>query len=75
MARAREDQRGGATIVKVKGEVWKIGMLGQRQVKPRWAYDIVRRHDGRRWRECRGRRGITPPEGHRTGGREGRKGK
>ena len=27
----------------------------------RWADDPVRRKDGRRWKECRGRRGLPPP--------------
>ena len=36
-----------------------------------WADDPVRRHNRFRWRGCWGRRGLPPPEGHQTEGREG----
>ena len=60
MAGAREGRRGGAWTAKDRGEAWNIGMLGQRQVMPRWADDPVQIHDRRWWRGCQGRRGLPP---------------
>ena len=48
MAGAREVRRGGAQTAKGRDEEGKIGMLGRRQVTPRWADDPVRRHGGHR---------------------------
>ena len=55
------------------GESGNIGMLGQRQVTPKWADDPVRRHGGRRWRGCWGRGGFPPQKDvRRHEGRAGR---
>ena len=40
-----------------------IGMLGWRQVKPRWVNDHVWIHDRRKGREGMGRHGYPPPPG------------
>ena len=58
---ARKGWRGGAWTARSRVVSGGIGMLGQRQVTPRWTDDPVRRHV-RRWWECRGRRGLPPPE-------------
>ena len=68
---SREGRRGGAQTSKDRGEAGNIGMLGRIQVTLRWADDPAWRHNGRRWRGCWGRRGLPPPEGHQTEGREG----
>ena len=57
---------GGYGQRRVRERYRSIGMLGLRQVTPWWEDDTVRRQDGRRWRGCRGRRGLPPLEGHRT---------
>ena len=66
MARAREGQRGGAWIPKGRVEAGNISMQVRIQVTPRWADDPVRRQNGRQWRGCRGRRGLSPHGGHRV---------
>ena len=58
MAGEREGGRGGARTAKYRGEAAYIGILVQRQVTPRRAYDPVWRHDRRRWRGCQVRRGM-----------------
>ena len=62
---------GGARTEKGRGKTRNTGMMGQRQVTPRWIDDPVKRHNRRRWRGCQGRRGMPLPEGHRTAEREG----
>ena len=71
VAREREVRRERARTAKGKGEAGNIGMLGRRQVTPRWADDTVRIQSGRRQRGCWGRRGLPPSEGHRTAGIKG----
>ena len=66
----REGRTGGARTSKDRGEAGNIGMLGQREVMPRWADDP----NGRWWRGFRGRRDLNPPERHQAAGREGRAG-
>ena len=43
---AREGWRGEARTAKNRGEVGYIGILGRRQVMPRWADDPVQRDIG-----------------------------
>ena len=74
MERAREVRRGGARTEKGRGESGNIGMLGRRQVTPRWEDDTVWRHNGSGWRECRVRRGMLPPVKSSDGGKKGRGG-
>ena len=58
--RAREGRRGISWTEKGREEYGSIGMLGWRQVTPRWSYDPVWRQDGR-WRMgCWVRRGLPP---------------
>ena len=45
---------GGSWTAKDRGEAGNIGMLGLRQVTPRWEDDHVRRHNGSWWRGCWG---------------------
>ena len=45
-------------------------MLGKIQVTPGRANYTARRKDIHQCRECQGRRGLTPPEGHQTAERE-----
>ena len=59
---AREGWRGGSRTAKDRGKAGNIGMLVQIQVKNRWADDPVRRHNGRRWMDWWGRRGLPPPQ-------------
>ena len=65
-----EGQRGRTWTAKGKGEAGNIGILGRRQVTPRWENDHVRRQDGHRWGGCRGRIWLPPPEGHPMAGGE-----
>ena len=46
-------------------------MLGQRQVKPGWMDDHVRKQGGRWWRGRWGRRGMPPPGRSLDGGKRG----
>ena len=53
-----------------EGEKWSIGMMGWRQVTPRWTDDTVRKQYISECRGCWVRRGLPPPEGHWTAGGE-----
>ena len=44
MAEAREGRRGEAQTVKNRGKAVYICIMGRKQVNPRWADDLVRRH-------------------------------
>ena len=70
VARVRESWRGVSRTAKVRVKDGSIGMLGRRQVTPRWSDDPMWKHDGRWWRGCQGKRGLPPSEVHRTAGRE-----
>ena len=61
MARARKGRREGSRAAKGRGEAGNIGILVQRQVKPRWEDDPVRIRNGSWWRGCWVRRGLNPP--------------
>ena len=45
-------------------------MLGFIQMTPGWVNEDVWIQDRRWCRVCRGKRGLTPPEGHQTKGGE-----
>ena len=76
MEGAREGHRGGARTEKGRVKIGNIGILGQRQVTPRWEDDTVQRNYGHQRRGCRVRRGLPPPapEGNHISEREGRAG-
>ena len=64
VAGARAGQRGVARTLKDRGKEGNIGVLGPRQLTPRWADDPVWSHNERQWRGCRVSMGMPPLEGH-----------
>ena len=50
-----------------------LGVLGQRQVTPRWANDTVWMHNGSRRESVQGRVRAPPPDGNQAEGGEGQR--
>ena len=68
MTGAREGRRGRAWTSRNRVNAGGIGMLGQRQVKPRWADYPVQIHVGGEGFRSGG--GCPPPEGNQESGIE-----
>ena len=62
MEREKEGRRGGARTAKDRGKAGSIGMMGRRQVIPRWVDYPVQRHYRHQWRGCGVRMGLPPPQ-------------
>ena len=71
-----DEGRGGREVAESESNAGSvgIGMLGRRQVTPRWLNDPVWRHDGRNGREGQGRCVYSPPGGKRVDDEEGQNG-
>ena len=65
MTGARDGNRGGAQTGSSRVVAGGIGMMGRRQVTPRWADDTVPRHVGG---GVVGSGGVCPPPGRILGG-------
>ena len=69
---ARAEEETGTQRILMMGQVlMALGMLGWRQVTPRWENYPVWLHGGRRRKSGQGRVQSSPPEGNQAEGGEG----